>query len=113
MSLRSKTCAIPQRWISDVAEILKRGSEEEIEWTDDAMLRWQVYGLHTEAYAPLLKVLVPGLVGKKVTMPNDEGPTYSFFFWVREDRMYGKICLTTDGRVIIIYSAHKANRETL
>jgi hypothetical protein len=113
MFFKRKTCAIPQHWVTSVAEKLKRGSGSEIEWTHEAFERWQIYGTRWEAYRAMLKALVPGIMGKCVKMPNDEGETYAFFFIAKNEQMYGKICLTHDGRLLIIYSAHKREREQL
>jgi len=113
MFLKRKTCAIPHQWLYSVAEKLKRGSSEDIEWTGKAFERWHIYGKRGEAYDAMLKALVPGVVGKRIKMPTDEGETYAFFFTAKNERMYGKICLTSDGRVIIIYSAHEAERDQL
>lgn len=113
MFLNRKTCAIPHQWVTTVAETLKRGSDKEIEWTDDAFRRWHKHGTRWQAYNAMLKALVPGIIGKRVKMPNDEGPTYAFFFSVNGINMYGKICLTYDGRLVIIYSAHERERDEL
>jgi hypothetical protein len=113
MFFKRKTCAIPQRWISSVKEKLKRGSGSEIEWTREAFERWHIYGTRCEAYDAMRKALVPGVIGKYVKMPIDEGETYSFLFIAKNEQMYGKICLTYDGRLLIIYSAHKSEREEL
>jgi hypothetical protein len=113
MFFKRKTCAIPQQWVSSVAEKLKRGSDSEIEWTGEAFERWHLYGNRWEAYSAMLSALVPGVIGKYAKMPIDEGETYAFFFTAKNEPMYGKICLTYDGRLIIIYSAHKKEREEL
>lgn len=113
MFLKRKTCAIPQQWISGVVEKLKRGSDKEIEWTKDAFARWVRYGRRGEAYEAMCNALKPGIVGKYVKMPNDEGETYAFFFSAKNQTMYGKICLTRDGRLVIIYSAHERERDEL
>ena len=114
MPRSSNICTIPERWILDVTTILKRGDDiHEIEWTTRASREWEIFGRFAEAYAAMLKVLIPGVQGKKVTMPIDEGPTYSFFFYAKSEQMYGKICLRYDGKIVIIYSAHKAERDTL
>jgi hypothetical protein len=113
MFSKRKTCAIPQQWLLDVVEKLKRGSNSEIEWTDQAFDRWHFYGTRSEAYHAMLKALVPGVIGKLVKMPIDEGPTYAFFFTAKNKQMYGKICLTHDGRLIIIFSAHDKEKDEL
>jgi hypothetical protein len=113
MLFNRKICAIPPEWLSAVVEKLKRGSDDEIEWTDQAFERWQVYGTRHEAYQAFIKALVPGLMGKRIKMPIDEGPTYAFFFIANNEQMYGKICLTNDGKLIIIFSAHEKERDQL
>jgi hypothetical protein len=86
-----KTCAIPISWITPVSAKLKRGSQNEIEWTAQAFRRWQIYGRRGEAYDAMLKALsVSGVVGKRIIMPNDEGETYAFFFTAKGEQMYGK-----------------------
>ena len=97
-----------------VSEILKRGNDSEIEWTKDGLQRWQLYGRRWEAYTALRAGLaVANLVGKRIKMPKDEGETYAFFFTVRGEQMYGKICLTSNESGIVIYSAHTAERNYL
>lgn len=113
MFFKSKTCVIPQPWLEQVVDKLKRGSNSEIEWTKGAFEGWHINGQRWEAYDAMLKALVPGVVGKLVKMPIDEGPTYAFFFTANNKQMYGKICLTHDGRLIIVYSAHVRERDTL
>jgi hypothetical protein len=114
MFFKTKICAIPLPWISKVSEKLNRGSDSEIEWTKKAFSGWHTHGKHQEAHDAMVKALaVPGVSGKLVKMPIDEGPTYAFFFTAHGLTMYGKICLTYDGRLIIIHSAHEREREEL
>ena len=37
---------------------------------------------------------------------DEPGETYALFFHYNKQKIYTKICLTTDEQVIIIYSAH-------
>ena len=114
MFFQRKTRAIPKPWVTSVSEILKRGSRSEIEWTNQGFGRWHFYGTRLEAYEAMLKAFAePNIIGKNIRMPIDEGETYAFFFTAKNEQMYGKICLTHDRQKIIIYSAHKAEKDQL
>src|SRR6266404_9446069 len=102
MFSRRKTCTIPPEWLDQVSEILGRGEDDEIEWTTDAFQGWHLYGTRQDAYAAMLRCLVPGARGKFVKMRIDEGPTYAFFFHARGKQMYGKICLIGSEKKLII-----------
>ena len=105
---------VPSLWISKVTETLKRGLGSEIEWTAGGFSRWQRFGRRGEAYTAMLKALcVPGVKGKWVKMPINEGETYAFFFMKDGETMYGKICLRKDGNGILIYSAHENEKDQL
>jgi len=55
----------------------------------------------------------PDLESKRVDNMAEPGVTFEFFFQHRNRKLFGKICLQPDGRVIIIYSAHRPLRPTL
>ncbi len=40
---------------------------------------------------------------------DEEGETYEFFFTFEGVNLYAKVNLLPDGKIIIIYSAHKPN----
>lgn len=51
-----------------------------------------------------------GVVGKKNTNMNEPGEVWAFWFHFRNEKLYGKINLTPEGKIIIIYSAHMPNK---
>ncbi len=114
MFFQRKTRAISKQWLTSVSEKLKRGRSDEIIWTVQAFERWHYYGTRSEAYEAMLKALTkPGIIGKYIKMPTDEGETYAFFFTANNEQMYGKICLTYDTLKIIVFSAHEKEWDQL
>ena len=113
MFSRRKTCTIPKEWLDQVTEILWRGKDDEIEWTVDGFQGWHLYGTHDDAHGAMAQSLVPGVQGRLVKMPIDEGETYAFFFTTRGKQMYGKICLIRGEKKLIIFSAHEPEKKDL
>lgn len=54
----------------------------------------------------------PGLMGKQVSGMTPEGTTYEFIFSYEKRDVYGKVCLTTNNEVIVIFSAHTPLKGT-
>lgn len=56
----------------------------------------------------------PELIGNQVLWMQEPGEVYEFIFTYASRRIYAKINLSPDGKVIIIYSAHRPLKgETL
>jgi hypothetical protein len=107
---------IPEAWRKTVCGILKSGDRSRIELKRRALNEWNAATNHTflyELYSAIEDALNDtGIEGKKHVM-DEPGETYAFFFMHERQRMYSKICLCPDGTVIIVYSAHLPNKETL
>jgi len=54
----------------------------------------------------------PEVYGSEKKMDED-GIAYAFYFTFEEQKMYAKVLLHPDGKVIIIYSAHRPQKEKL
>lgn len=59
-----------------------------------------LYGALTEALS------ASDIEGVRRAM-NEDGETYEFFFSHKATKLYGKVNLLPNGKVVIIYSAHK------
>jgi len=44
--------------------------------------------------------------GRKIAGMQEPGQTYAFWFQHRSVRLYGKINLKPDGKIVLIYSSH-------
>lgn len=107
---------IPRAWCKAVCSILQSGDRDRIDLKQRALNDWNAITNHAflyELFNALEDALnAPLIEGKRHDM-NEPGETYAFLFLHNGIRLYSKICLCPDGTVIIIYSAHKPNRETL
>jgi hypothetical protein len=108
---------IPKPWRERVCAIL--ATEDTgglIRWTGDAERRYQAIPgcpWAYEVYQPLKDFLCqPHATGCPVTLDSPAGETYEFFFPFSGQNLYGKMLLRTDGKSLVIFSAHvpaKAN----
>lgn len=102
---------IPDKWKSDVSDILKEGFTERLQVTIRAVQNFQdlfpdAFNYHMlEAFIATLGI--PTLKGKRVNGMRPEGETYEFIFTYRSLPVYGKVCLRKDGRLVVIISAHR------
>lgn len=110
---------IPKAWCDATALILRRGtSGREILIRRTAVQDWRAQTANAydftliDAVSKALKV--DGLKGKKHDM-DEPGETYAFVFPYQADAgqmpIYTKINLTPDGKVVIIYSAHRPEKK--
>jgi hypothetical protein len=102
---------IPEQWRKSVLEILRTGDSAQILLTRRARLEWEALfpdqTFSYEIYDAFKAALgTPSIQGKKVTGMDEAGEVWAFFFDHQGKRVYGKINLCSDGKVIIIYSAH-------
>lgn len=101
---------IPEEWKRAVLAILKEGHTERIEVRIRAVLDFQSMfpGAFTyEIYDAFIGALKePEIQGARVHGMTPEGQTYEFIFNFRKKVLYGKVCLTTQKRLVVIFSAH-------
>lgn len=102
---------IPEEWKRAVVAILKEGYSDRIAIRTRAFLDFQSLfpgAFPYEIHAAFIEYLTePDIDGQRVYGMTPEGETYEFIFKHRKKDLYGKVCLTTDGRVVVIFSAHR------
>ncbi|MFO7535359.1 MAG: hypothetical protein R6X19_06715 [Kiritimatiellia bacterium] len=105
---------IPGEWKRAVLAILKEGHSKRIEVRLQAVKDFQALfpGAFTyEIYDAFSEGLNrPDLEGNRVYGMVPKGETYEFIFNHRKKDLYGKVCLTTDGRVVVVFSAHEPRK---
>ena len=104
---------IPNEWKARVCDVLRTRNRSRItvrgtvwkDWNSTFPLAWpdDLYNAFEDA------LNVPGVLGARKFM-DEPGETYAFFFEFDGTRLFGKINLLPDGRVIIIYSGHKPRK---
>jgi len=101
---------IPDAWKTSVCKVLSTCDERNIHMTLTARNDWAStfpdYWLHSLYLALTDALSAPDIRGERKEM-DEEGETYAFFFSHEDTRLYGKVNLLPDGKVIIVYSAHK------
>ena len=102
---------IPQQWREQVCAILEtEATGTLIKWTEDAKARFEASFLEAwehEVYEAFRAYLGgPNPTGCLKIMNSPPGETYEFFFMFKGQKIYGKILLRTDGKRIVIFSAH-------
>jgi hypothetical protein len=108
---------IPKLWRDKVCEILASGNGTLIHWDRLGRKRYEAtpgcdWTYEAEdAFRNYLSQARP--TGCRVTTMDTPGETYDFFFPFKEQKFYGKILLRTDGKRLIIYSAHPPLRDKL
>ena len=102
---------IPDEWKNAVLAIIRGGDLDcvEIKQTT-AFIPFSHLFPGAFAYE-LLDAFADGLSdndleGRQIHDMAEEGTTWAFIFNHRGERIYGKLCLTPDNQLIIIYSAH-------
>lgn len=102
---------IPDLWKNKVRAILTEAPNDSIIVKKRAAEEFQAmfplsfsYNLY-QAFEQALET--PGLTGNQVYGMTPEGTTYEFIFLYEKRDVYGKVCLTTDNEVIVIFSAHR------
>lgn len=104
-------------WIDAVCACLRTCDRKRIIVRTRALLDWEATffdAFLSDLYRAMDSALrSPVLEAKRVVDMAEPGETYAFFFYHRNRKLYGKICLQTDGKVIIIYSAHPPKWQTL
>jgi hypothetical protein len=102
---------IPEEWKRAVVEILKEGDLDRIE-VKETTARIPFDSLFPGAFTyELLDAFLDGLSddeieGRQIHDMDEEGVTWAFIFIHRAKKIFGKVCLTPDNELIIIYSAH-------
>ena len=101
---------IPSEWKNAVLTILRSGDEDSIIIKKIAIRLFN--DLFPCAFThDLLNALINGLgddeiKGRQIFTMDEEGTTWEFIFTHQKEKLYGKICLTPDNKLVIIYSAH-------
>ena len=102
---------VPEPWKRKVREILQTGDLDRITMTLRAQTEWSAmfpklyHYVLWDAIAEALKD--PSLGGRWIDDMQETGETYAFIFQFKGKEVYTKINLRPDGRIIIIYSAHR------
>lgn len=102
---------IPDDWKRAVVAILKKGDLDRIEIRETTARR-AFDSLFPGAFTyELLDAFLDGLSndeirGRQIHDMEEEGTTWAFIFTHRGKKIFGKVCLTPDNELIIIYSAH-------
>jgi hypothetical protein len=111
---------IPEAWRTRVAAILRRGSGKHILVTARATRDWESLTLDPfvcSLFSALVSALrTSELEGRRVDGMAEDGETYAFVFRYTTGagipvKVYAKLNLTPDGKVVIIYSAHAPNKQ--
>jgi hypothetical protein len=106
-----------QQWIQAVCACLRSENKRYIIVRERARKDWEslfLDGFLNDLYPAIARALnSPGLEAKCIEGMEEPGETYAFFFFHRNQKLYGKLCLQPDGRVIIIYSAHRPDQLEL
>jgi hypothetical protein len=109
---------IPPAWRSAVTLILKTGKKgKEIIWTGDSEQDFEesflgawLYEAH-DAIRTFLSGASPS--GCSVVMDRPAGTTFEFYFLFKGRKAYGKVLLKTDGKSVVIFSAHLPRKPKL
>jgi hypothetical protein len=119
---------ISNSWCKCICAILAtESSGKEIEWTADAVRRYEADAAavklcagetdaawQNELYQPLREFLASAHpLGCPITMERPAGETYEFYFPFRGTKFYGKVLLRADKKRMVIFSAHRPLREKL
>ena len=101
---------IPVDWCSSVAAILRRGDQSKIQTTFQADTDWgQAFPaawLYDRADAMAAALDVPGVLGRLITGMTPAGEVYAFWFYFETQKLYGKINLLPNGRILLLLSSH-------
>lgn len=104
-------------WIKAVCDCLNSADRKRIVVRQRAILDWSALfpdAFLSDLYLALAKALKSSdLDAARVEAMSEPGDTFGFFFYYRSRKLFGKICLQPNGKVIIIYSAHRPQRPKL
>ncbi len=108
---------IPAAWRQSVCAALRRGSNG-ARFTEDGRQRWENQfpdAFPYEVVDAFIRFLsAPQALGCPVQMDHPAGETWEFFFPFRDEKLYGKLLLKkSDGKSVIIFSAHRPDRPKL
>jgi len=101
---------IPDAWRAVVVRILKDADTRAIMLTGEARASWAATfpdAWISDCYDAMARVLkADGIRGRQILDMRDPGEIWAFWFEFKKRKLYGKINLTPNGKLIIIYSAH-------
>jgi hypothetical protein len=104
---------IPDEWKTRVCDILRARDRSKITVRDVVWKDWESTFPNAwpdDLYNALEDALnAPRILGARKFM-DEAGETYAFLFEFEEAPLFGKINLLPDGRVIIVYSAHRRRK---
>jgi hypothetical protein len=102
---------VPEQWRTRVRFILDSGDRKKIVVRQRALNDWSALfpALFTcDLLSALSEALKDSeLAGNPVLFMEEPGETYEFIFSYAARRVYSKINLSPDGKIVIIYSAHR------
>jgi hypothetical protein len=109
---------VPEQWRLRICFILDSGDRKRVLVRHRAILDWSALfpNLFTcDLLSALSEALKdPEIVGNQVLFMQEPGETYEFIFTYLGKRVYAKLNLSPDGKVVIVYSAHRPLKgETL
>jgi hypothetical protein len=105
---------IPDNWKKAVIQILEEGDSNCITITGRALRDFQAMFPGAFIYE-LYDAFIDGLSsssieGNRIADMRPRGATYEFLFIHRRRSLYGKVCLTPDHRLVVIFSAHRPSK---
>ena len=108
---------IPAAWRHTVCAALKRGNNG-ARFTEDGRQRWENQfpdAFPYEVVDAFIRFLSASqALGCPVQMDHPAGETWEFFFPFHDEKLYGKLLLKkSDGKSVIIFSAHRPDRPKL
>ena len=103
---------IPDDWKQAVLDILKEGDLDRIEIRETSA-RIPFCDLFPFAFShDLIDAFITGLgrdddlMGRQIHDMAEPGTVWEFIFTYRQQKILGKLCLTLNNEIVIIYSAH-------
>lgn len=101
---------IPNEWKNAVRKILQRPTAASLIVTSRARLDWESTFPETFEYqrneAIASSLLAQGIEGKRIEGMTPPGEVWAFYTIFQQRKIYTKINLRPDGKIVILYSAH-------
>ena len=113
-AIDSREVQIPAEWREAVCRILLTHDKHLIDSIPQADRDW--HSTYPNAWdserddALAAALSNDGVTGLHITDMIPPCDAYAFWFSFQEDRLYGKVGLTPDGRIVIIFSSHRPRR---
>ena len=105
---------IPDEWKQTVRRILLQGDKKNILTTQRALHEWAAFFPDAWEYdrndAIASALAQPNLKGVRVFGMKESGEVWEFFITYQRRKLYVKINLLPNGKIIFIYSVHPPNK---